>query len=411
MSFKVSIIIMCICTTLISCKNEDSPLGADGATKDQSKPNSSEETSDNAPLVVNSTSANGREDTESIITLSYTDSDGDLATNCAVSNLSNITASTPCSCDGSGVCTVGVTGTRGYFGAASFDYTVTANSQVSNTATLSYTIDSVSISCPTGFVAVDGNGLLGTNDFCVMKYEAKCASDCNNLTDLPVSQATRTPWVNIDADQAQARCEAMSEEGFRGTFSLISNPEWMTIARDIENTAINWSSGSIGEGHIPRGHSDLSPYNALAVTDTLDPYDGTENNSGQAAGEGWEQKRTHTLSNESEIWDLAGNVQEWTDWDSDSSGFTVGPKDEIQERFELSINPTGSLLLDDYKPNNDSYDSTNNSFGVWYGGPHGAALRGGMWANLSNAGVFTLNLTTPPFISDQQFGFRCTYRP
>ena len=30
----------------------------------------------------------------------------------------------------------------------------------------------------------------------------------------------------------------------------------MTIARDIENTASNWESGTVGSGMIPRAHTD-----------------------------------------------------------------------------------------------------------------------------------------------------------
>src|SRR5690606_5888466 len=79
------------------------------------------------------------EDTASgAITLSYTDADNDLATSCAISNLSNVTVTTLCAC-AAGVCTVGVTGTSNYNGAASFDYTVTAGGQtaaVAETATL-----------------------------------------------------------------------------------------------------------------------------------------------------------------------------------------------------------------------------------------------------------------------------------
>lgn len=66
------------------------------------------------------------EDTSSTITLDYTDNENDLATACAVSNLTGVSESTSCSCDGAGVCTVGITGTADFNGTATFDYTVTA---------------------------------------------------------------------------------------------------------------------------------------------------------------------------------------------------------------------------------------------------------------------------------------------
>jgi len=77
--------------------------------------------------------------TPSVIALDYYDHDGDLATSCSVSNLTNVSVSAPCVCS-AGVCTVEVTGTAAYTGPASFDYTVTSNNEVSNTATSSLTI-------------------------------------------------------------------------------------------------------------------------------------------------------------------------------------------------------------------------------------------------------------------------------
>ena len=77
------------------------------------------------------------EDTQSVITLSYTDAEADLATSCLISSPTNVTVSTACSCT-SGVCSVGVTGTpTNYNGPASFIFTVTANTQTSNSATAS----------------------------------------------------------------------------------------------------------------------------------------------------------------------------------------------------------------------------------------------------------------------------------
>lgn len=274
-------------------------------------------------------------------------------------------------------------------------------------SSVSLSVPETSIDCPSGFVAVEGNGILGTNDFCVMKFEAK------NNSGIPVSEASGTPWVNITAPDAQTACEAMSESGFDGSFTLISNPEWMTIARDIEGTATNWSGGAVGSGHIPRGHSDGTPSGAVAVSDPNDPYSDTSNNAGEPAGSGWEQKRVHTLSNGSEVWDMAGNVHEWVDWDPSDSGFSIGPTDENSTWNELSVNPMGSLSLDDYKPNNDTYNSSNNSFGRWYGGggsPGGAAIRGGHRLSNADSGIFSFVLTPTPSATSG-FGFRCVYRP
>lgn len=47
------------------------------------------------------------------------------------------------------------------------------------------------LDCPEGFIEVPGDERFGTNDFCVMKYEAK------NVGGIPTSQASGSPWTSI----------------------------------------------------------------------------------------------------------------------------------------------------------------------------------------------------------------------
>lgn len=95
-----------------------------------------------SPVAANITPSAFNEDTEGTITLSYTDPNSDQATSCAVSGLSNVTVTTPCAC-AAGVCSVGVTGTANHNGAASFNYTVTANGDISNSASATLSITAV----------------------------------------------------------------------------------------------------------------------------------------------------------------------------------------------------------------------------------------------------------------------------
>ncbi len=53
----------------------------------------------------------------------------------------NVTETTGCSYDGSGVCTVGVTGLLNYTGAANFDFTISDIDGVSELATANITIN------------------------------------------------------------------------------------------------------------------------------------------------------------------------------------------------------------------------------------------------------------------------------
>lgn len=95
------------------------------------------------PVTIDITPTDGVEDIETMITLSYTDADSDLANACTISNLSNLTISTACICDVGGVCTVGVTGSPNHFGAVSFDYTVEANGLISNTSSANFSLSAV----------------------------------------------------------------------------------------------------------------------------------------------------------------------------------------------------------------------------------------------------------------------------
>jgi hypothetical protein len=53
----------------------------------------------------------------------------------------------------------------------------------------------------------------------------------------------------------------------------MTNPQWMTIARNIEQQGVNWSSGVAGVGYLSRGHSDNDPgYGIAAAATDDDPY-------------------------------------------------------------------------------------------------------------------------------------------
>ncbi|MFT6633031.1 MAG: hypothetical protein ACJAS4_003000 [Bacteriovoracaceae bacterium] len=71
---------------------------------------------------------------EKVVTLEYTGVNSDKVTACEVSNLSNLTETTTCSCDTEGLCSVGVTPVSSFGGVATFEYKVIAGEVVSNKA-------------------------------------------------------------------------------------------------------------------------------------------------------------------------------------------------------------------------------------------------------------------------------------
>lgn len=78
--------------------------------------------------------------TQSIITLSYTSLDSELASSCTVSNATNVSVTQACSCDAIGVCVVGVMNSSAYSGPGSFSYNVVAGGKTSTTGKANFTI-------------------------------------------------------------------------------------------------------------------------------------------------------------------------------------------------------------------------------------------------------------------------------
>ena len=236
-----------------------------------------------------------------------------------------------------------------------------------------------------GWISVPGDDDYGTPDFLVMKYEAK------NVDNIATSQADVTPWVSITQIDAKAKCEAINAH-------LITNEEWMTIARNIEANPVNWTGGSVGQGMIKRGNVGIPDDGSY---DGADPEFGFDRNT----------KAKLQLSNGEEIWDVSGNVWEWVDetlltselpnyaatWrEINSITYTsylpysmVGP---LNESF-TSVNGIGKIYTD----NNDAHPS---------GSIH-AFRRGGAWSISSLAGVFTVDLGYAPEGMYTNIGFRC----
>jgi len=293
--------------------------------------------------------------------------------------------------------------------------------------------------CATGYIWVPGSAKFGTlPGFCVMKYEAK-----NDGSGNAVSTATGGPYVSIDQPTSRTKCEAIGLG-----YHLISEPEWMTIAENIAQTPINDMDDDAGL-QLATGHFDSIPAATLAATSASDPivsgcnlsatmenaanaysassceiqgdgsYGGDDNDKGfYGTGQAWSgtgyssggankvQLRTHILSNGNVIWDIAGNVWDWTDAYVNGTAEKPAAVTDVWQEFSAITN---YVTLNYARPKNPSWSSANG-IGQYFAGTVAGQrgfLRGGRWNSGAPAGVFALDLTYAPSGTDTGLGFRC----
>ncbi len=276
--------------------------------------------------------------------------------------------------------------------------------------------------CPEGFVEVPEDSD-GGDAFCVAKYEMK-----QSASGLVQSVPGGLPLLVNSATTARSSCKALGPD-----FDLISNAQWIMIARNSYFQPENWSNFVPGETTLSRGHSDNEPSTLLeASSDDLDGCFG----SGQQCTSVEifnTQRRTLFLSSGEVLWDFAGNAPEIIDWAvSPNKAQTIGPT--YNEWTELrAASPTSAMPTLSYLPGLIKLDSTAGIGGYYSGqtkldpsggttvisfggdgnapaildGP-GSVLRGGGFADGANAGMYSLAIDVDPAHPMGQAGFRCT---
>ena len=287
---------------------------------------------------------------------------------------------------------------------------------------------------PNGWIEIPGNSSYGTSNFLVMKYEAKIQGEADgnknyNSTYVAQSRADGTPWVKISAPNSSIECSA-----FGSDYHLLSNNEWMTIARNIEAQATNWSLGTVGQGYLFAGYNnDPSPVEGETIpASTIDtgnyrcaytdgnrsienPVSCPTNLSKGTSADSGNQVRTHVLSNGSVIWDFAGNVNEHISDTIDEPDEPVDSTTAFNWQEFTSIISWGTLGRDAYAPANTSYTSidgvgtiysgtTNNYCGITVCSIH----RGGAFFDSINVGVFMAGLDFDTISESYATGFRCS---
>jgi prepilin-type N-terminal cleavage/methylation domain-containing protein len=275
------------------------------------------------------------------------------------------------------------------------------------------------LACPTGFIAVPGSGTYGTSDFCVMKYEAKADDNNDGIGDTTQSTGSNTwpadtypisstrklvstsagyPVANISQTTAITAASSYTANCTTGCH-LITEAEWMTIAQNVLSVPSNWSGSTVGNGSISRGNSNTSA-----------AMDGSTDLTGV-------NKRTLTLTNGEIVWDLSGNVWEWT------SGVTNGTTaqqpgvagNNYASWIEWPNITTPGTLSPNVFPSGTGISgasswTSSNGVGQLLSNPAETSLhgfpRGGSWSYGGDAGVLALSLSDSPSRTTTFVGFR-----
>jgi formylglycine-generating enzyme required for sulfatase activity len=267
--------------------------------------------------------------------------------------------------------------------------------------------------------------------FCVMQYGAR-QLDYGLITANEAVFTTTGPMVNVTWVQSKALCAAVDAH-------LITESQWLSIAQQAVTVATNWSGGAVGSGTIARGWSANTAYGDAFTNSNYAPKNDATclyNTGADTCGSSGSvlYRRTLSLPNGSVVWDISGNVWEWTDATIPiANRFGAGGADNWMAYNSTTgdVSPATStnMPINKLPPNNwnavqgmgryydgggtPAYCSVNETPSNCAGGvlgytdPYAAFLRGGVWGGGAYSGPFALDLGVGRSGTGAHIGFRC----
>jgi len=279
------------------------------------------------------------------------------------------------------------------------------------------------LTCPTWFIQVPWSRDLWQPSFCVAKYEMSFAWliqtdatwDWNTYSYLDnwdqwivVSAQWNSPIAEITQPQAIAECEAMWD-----WYHLITNNEWMTIARNIEQQWQNWSSWAVWNWYI---YNWISNDLTMWCSGTWSTYLPSTTARATVTWHdicGWKNKLT--LSNWEEIWDLSWNV-----WEHVNKANTIDWADYNLWQILVWWSSLWTWWDDDWIYTTTDMDIYGSSLYLWTASgmwnlyyadwvASNIFIRGGHASDGLDAGVFALHLSWTAGSRARSVGLRCAF--
>jgi len=280
---------------------------------------------------------------------------------------------------------------------------------------------------PNNWIKVPGSSTYNTSDFWVMKYEAKYDKDNDGKGDatsycryggynsISIGCVTGGSFISsaygfpvATAYSASDANNACSSTGAH----LVTNNEWMTIARNVEQVDSNWTGGSVGSGKLFIGNYGYcyGVSNCYTFSGTFQDY-GTNRNS----------RAKLTLSNKEEIYDFSGNMAENVKLGSSFAITEANHPDAISigdwaNNDFLSLTSYGDFSsYDNLGPSDDSWTNASQGVGYMYhcdgcsSGGASTIIRGGSVDSQAAGapGIYTIRLRYIGGDYNAYSGFRC----